>query len=168
MATVNVAYRGSSTITVAPQGVATSTTFITGVESTVYDNTTNKDDDVLVAGTWTAGTTPTSGTQVRVYVYAIRDDTPTYPDVFTGASAAYTLTSAGVGDGFLKLAGMANVDSATSNRVYSIGPFSVAQQFGGVMPNKFGLFITHNTAVNSNATAGNHVWKATGVTYTVA
>lgn len=168
MSTVSIAYRASTTFTIAPENVASSATFVAGVESNVYDNTTNKDLDVLVAGTWTAGTTPTTATQVRVYVFAVRDDTPTYPDVMDGTGSAETLTSAGVGDGFLRLGAAANVDSATSNRVYDLGPFSVAQLFGGVMPNKFGIFITHNTGVNSNTTAGNHVWKATGVSYTVA
>lgn len=168
MATVNIAYRASSTITIAPENVASSSGFTAGVESGVYDNTTNKDVDVLVAGVWTSGTTPTVSTQVLVYVFAIRDDTPTYPDVMDGTSSAETVTSAGVGRGFLKLAAVADVDSTTSNRAYDLGPFSVAQLFGGICPPKFGLFITHNTGVNSNSTAGNHVWKATGVNYTVA
>lgn len=168
MATVSISYRASSTITIAPENVASSSTFVAGVESSVYDNTTNKDVDVLIAGTWTCGTTPTANTQVLVYVFAVRDDTPTYPDVFDGTSSAETVTTVGVGAGFLKLGGSAQVDSTTSNRAYDIGPFSVAQLFGGVCPPKFGLFVTHNTGVNSNSTAGNHVWKATGISYTVA
>lgn len=168
MATVSIAYRASSTITIAPENVASSSGFTAGVESAVYDNTSNKDVDVLIAGTWTCGTTPTINTQVLVYVFAIRDDAPFYPDVMDGTSSAETITSAGVGAGFLKLGGAAQVDSTTSNRAYDIGPFSVAQMYGGVCPPKFGLFITHNTGVNSNSTSGNHVWKATGVSYTVA
>lgn len=168
MATVNIAYRASSTITIAPENVATSSTFVAGVESNVYDNTSNKDVDVLVAGTWTAGTTPTINTQVNIYVAAIRDDAPFYPDVLDGTSSAETITSVGVGAGFLKLAGVLTVDATTSNRVYDCAPFSVAQLFGGIMPPKFVLFIAHNTGVNSNSTSGNHVWKATGVNYTVA
>ena len=103
-----------------------------------------------------------------IYAFAIRDDAPFYPDVMDGTNSAETITSAGVGQGFLKLAAVINVDATTSNRVYDVGPFSVAQLFGGVCPPKFGLFITHNTGVNSNSTAGNHVWKATGVNFTVA
>ena len=168
MSTVNIAYRASSTITIAPENVASSATFTAGVESAVYDNSANKDVDVLIAGTWTAGTTPTINTQVLIYAFAIRDDAPFYPDVMDGTNSAETITSAGVGQGFLKLAAVINVDATTSNRVYDVGPFSVAQLFGGVCPPKFGLFITHNTGVNSNSTAGNHVWKATGVNFTVA
>lgn len=167
MAAVTISYRASSTITIAPENVATSSGFTAGVESTVYDNTTNKDVDVLIAGTWTAGTTPTINTQVQIYVIAVRDDAPFYPDVFDGTSSAETATSAGVLSGFAKLAAILNVDATTSNRVYDCGPFSVAQLFGGVCPLKFVLFITHNTGVNSNSTAGNHVWKATGISYTV-
>lgn len=168
MADVNVAYRASTTITIAPQNVASSATFVAGVESDVYDNTTNKDVDVLIGGVWTAGTTPTASTQVRIYVVAARDDTPTWPDVFDGTSSAETVTSAGVLNGLAKLAAVLDVDANTSNRAYECAAFSVAQLFGGVLPPKFVLFISHNTAVNSNTTAGNHVWKATGVRYTVA
>ena len=168
MATVSIAYRASTTITIAPENVASSGTFVAGVESAVYDNTTNKDVDVLISGTWTVGTTPTINTQCNIYVFAIRDDAPFYPDVMDGTSSAETITSVGVGAGFLKLAAILVVDATTSNRAYDCGPFSVAQLFGGVCPPKFGLFIAHNTGVNSNSTSGNHVWKATGVSYTVA
>jgi len=167
VSTVNIAYAASATITVAPENVATSATFVAGVESAVIDNTSNKYVDVLVGGTWTSGTTPTANTQVLIYVGSVRDDAPTYPDVFDGTSSAETLTSAGVGRGFLKLGAVLDVDSNTTARVYDT-VFSVAQLFGGVMPLKWFLFITHNTGVNSNTTAGNHVWKYTGVTYTVA
>lgn len=167
MATVKIAYAASATITISPENVATSSTFVAGVESGVIDNTTNLYVDAIVGGTWTSGTTPTINTQVLVYVLSVRDDAPAYPDVFDGTASAETLTSAGVGQGFLKLGAIINVDSTTSNRAYDV-LFSVAQLFGGVMPLKWELFITHNTGVNSNSTTGNHVWKYTGITYTVA
>jgi len=166
MADIKIAYAASATITIAPQNVATSSTFVAGVESDVIDNTTSKYVDALVGGTWTSGTTPTANTQVQIYVGSVRDDTPTYPDVFDGTGSAETLTSAGVGRGFLKLAAIIDVDSNTTARAYDT-IFSVAQLFGGVMPLKWFLFVTHNTGVNSNSTAGNHVWKYTGVYYTV-
>lgn len=167
MAVVNIAYAASATITISPENIATSATFAAGVESTVIDNTSNKYVDALVGGLWTSGTTPTANTQVLIYVGSVRDDAPTYPDVFDGTSSAETLTSAGVGRGFLKLGGVIDVDSNTTARAYDC-LFSVASLFGGVMPSKWFLFLAHNTGVNSNVTAGNHVWKYTGVTYTVA
>ena len=155
-------YRASSTITISPENVATSSTLTAGVESNVYDNTTNKDEDVMIGGVWTCGTTPTSGTFVEIHVVALRDDGTTYPDVFDGTASAETVTSAGVMSGLAKRGALLYVDSTTSNRAYDCAPFSVRQLFG-LMPPKFVLFITHNTGVNSNSTAGNHVWKATGI-----
>jgi len=166
MGAVTEVYRASTTITISPENVASSSTFSAGVESAVYDNTTNKDQDVIISGKWTVGTTPAAG-NVLVYVFAALDDTPNYPDVFDGTASAETLTTANVGAGFLKLAANMPVDVTTSNQAYYC-TFSVAQLFGGVVPPKFGLFITHNTTVNSNSTAGNHVWKATGVSFSVA
>jgi len=166
MAVVNISYAATATITVAPENVASSTTFVAGVESNVIDNTGNKYVDALVSGRWRSGTTPTANTSVLIYVFSVRDDTPNYPDVFDGTSSAETLTSAGVGRGFLKLAAIMDVDTNTTGRDYDV-LFSVAQLFGGAMPLKWGLFIAHNTGVNSDSTAGNHVWKYTGITYTL-
>jgi hypothetical protein len=168
MATVTANYAAAATITIAPENIASSSTFVAGVESGVVDNTSNKYVDALLAGKWTCGTTPTINTQCLVYVFGVFDSTPTYPDVMDGTSSAETLTSAGVGRGFLKLAAVLDVDSTTSDRVYNYGPVSVAALFGGTMPTHWSVFITHNTAVNSNSTSGNHAHKYIGVKYDVA
>lgn len=167
MAAITIAYSASGTITISPENVASSSMFVAGVESGVIDNSTNKYVDAIVSGRWTCGTTPTINTQCLVYVGAQRNDTPAYPDVFDGTSSAETLTSAGVGRGFLRLAAVIDVDSTTSDRAYDV-TFSVAQLFGGVLPQRWFLFVAHNSGVNSNSTAGNHVWSYQGVTYTVA
>jgi hypothetical protein len=168
MATITANYAASATITCSVASLATSSSFVAGQQSAVIDNTTNKYVDALLTGQVTVGTTPTTATQILVYVFGIMNDTPTYPDVFGGTDAAKTLTSAGVGQGFLKLAASLNVDSATSNRAYAFGGVSVAQLFGGIMPSKWLLFVTHNTAVNLNSTAGNHFFSYIGVKYDVA
>lgn len=168
MATVTTNYAASATITIAPENVASSSSWTAGVESGVVDNSTNKYVDALVSGVWTCGTTPTANTTVNIYAYAQQDDTPTYQDVFDGTSSAETVTSAGVLAGVLRLLGVLTVDATTSNRAYALAPTSVAQAFGGVLPQRWGLFIAHNTGVNSNSTAGNHVWKYQGIKYDVA
>lgn len=168
MSTVSINYSSYATITIAPENVATSSTWTAGVESDAISNGTNLYDDALVAGVWRCGTTPTANTEVRIYVYAQQDDTPTYPDVFDGTSSAETVTSAGVLTGVVRLLGTLYVDSTTSNRDYFLAPTSVAERFGGVLPKRWGLFIAHNTGVNSNSTAGNHVWKYTGIKYDIA
>lgn len=167
--TFTPAYTASAAITIAPENVASSATFIAGVESDVVSNISNLFDDVLVSGQWTAGTTPTAGTVVQIFVYAPMSDdlssSVTYPDVLDGTGSAETFTSAGVMAGAIKFAAALYVDANTSNRVYYCAPFSVAALFGYQMPSRWGLYISHNTAVNSNSTAGNHIWKYLGVKY---
>jgi hypothetical protein len=164
--TYKPAYTASATITIAPENVASSSTFAAGVESTAISNLSNLFADALVSGKWTAGTTPTVNTHVQIWVYApISDDltTPAYPDAIDGTSSAETMTSAGVLRGALRLAATLDVDSTTSNREYPCAPFSVAALFGGRMPTRWGLYISHNTGVNSNSTAGNHSWSYIGI-----
>lgn len=169
MATVALSYSAATTITIAPQNVASSATFVAGVESDQIDNTTNLYVDALVQGLWTCGTTPTANTTVNVYVWGSHTSLATTAvDVLDGTSSAETITSAGVLAGMLKLAAVGVVDATTSDRGYYIAPFSVAALFGGVLPSFWGLYIAHNSGVNSNTTAGNHVWKYTGVKYTVS
>lgn len=167
MATVTANYANAATITISPASLATSASFVAGRESDVIDNSSNKYLDALVTGKVTVGTTPTINTQILIYVFATEDQTPTYPDVMDGTDSAETLTSVGVGSGFLKLAAVLSVDSTTSDRSYPFS-FTVAALFGGVMPRHWGLFVTHNTGVNLNATGGNHVFKYQGIKHDVA
>lgn len=167
VSTYKPAYTASATITIAPQNVASSATFVAGVESDVISNLSNLFADVLVSGLWTCGTTPTANTQVQVWVYALTSDnlvsTLGYPDVLDGTSSAETWTSAQILAAAMKPAGAMLVDSTTSNRTYYFAPFSVAALFGGRMPTRWGIYISHNTGVNSNSTAGNHVWSYVGI-----
>jgi hypothetical protein len=114
----------------------------------------------------TVGTTPTASTEIRLYLVGSFDGT-TWPDVFDGTLSAETVTSAGVRDGFAKLAAALQVDATTSDRPYPFD-FSVAQFFGGLVPKKVACFVSHNTGVNLNATAGNHAWNAQPVYVTAA
>lgn len=155
MASLKVAYGTTANLTISPASLATSSTWLAGTESDAVDNTSNLYLDYLLSGKITVGTTPTASTEIRIYVVAPLDDT-TWPDVFDGTSSAETVTSAGVGSAFLKLAAVLPVDATTSDRAYYFGPVSVAQLYGGSMPRKFVVFVTHNTGVNLNSTGGNH------------
>lgn len=168
MATVNIAYSAEATITIALENLASSSTFVAGQESNVIDNTSNKYEDAVLFGKVQVGTTPTVNTQIYVYVFAAPGDSATYPDVMDGTGSAETLTSVGVGRGFLKLAAVLDVDSTTSNRDYPFYVGSVAECFGGILPPRWAMFVAHNTATNTNVTAGNHFAKYQGITHTVA
>lgn len=165
MATLSQEYTASATLTISPENVGTSATRVAGVESTVVSNISNKYLDALVSGKWTAGTSPTGG-QLDVWIYApISDDlasSTTYPDVIDGTSSAETMTSENVRNAAMKLAASVLLDT-TDNRVYPVAPFSVAALFGGVMPSRWGLFLSHSSGVNSNSTGGNHAWSYIGV-----
>lgn len=165
MATITPNYGSYTTITISPASLATSTT--AGRQSDEIDNTSNKFDNVKVAGKVTVGTTPTVNTQILIYVLGRSDNTPTRPDGFGASDAARSITSVGVGRGYLKLGAVLEVDSTTSNREYPFD-FELAQLFGGVVPDFWTVWVVHNTGVNLNSTAGNHVFKYQGIKWDVA
>jgi hypothetical protein len=93
------------------------------------------------------------------------DDT-NWPDVFDGTESAETITSADIKASVCRfVAAMATAN--TSDRTYHFGPVSLAAAFGGTLPPKFVLFVTHSTGVNLNSTAGNHQIRIQPVFQTV-
>jgi hypothetical protein len=166
MASLKLAYGTSASLTNAVASLATSSTWTAGYESAVVDNTSNLYVDYSIEGYYTVGTTPTTATEIRIYVVASWDGS-SWPDVFDGTTGAETVTSEGVRDGFAKLAAVLRCDSATSNRAYPFS-FTVASLFGGICPPKFVLFTAHNTATNFNSTGGNQVTRYRGAYLTSA
>lgn len=156
----------SNAITLTAASLATSATLVAGRESTVVSNTSNLYLDYIVSGQITTGTSPTGG-EIRIYAYAplkVASSAFTYPvattTALTGSDAAATFEAAQVVA--LRLASAIAVNT-TSDRAYAFLPFSIAALFGGQVPLKWGLFLTHNTGVNLNSTAGNHWFHWTGV-----
>jgi len=141
-----------------PESLATSATWTAGYEwfKVDVDAMTPNPRDIRHQGKITVGTTPTINTEIRIYLIASEDGS-TWPDVFDGTPSAETVTSEGVRDGFAKQAAIMRVDATTSNREYPYD-FSAAQVFGGSLPDSYVQFVTHNTGVNLNSTAGNHTY----------
>ncbi|MCC6194491.1 MAG: hypothetical protein IT518_08495 [Burkholderiales bacterium] len=159
-------YTGPTDITIGLASLASSASFLAGRESNEINNTVNLFIDALVQGLVTVGTAPTANTSINVYVWGSHTSLGTTAvDVLDGVDSAETFASNGVLQTTAQLGATAIVDSTTSDRGYYIAPFSVATLFGGVMPQYWGLFVAHNTGVALNSTAGNHVWKYTGVKY---
>lgn len=165
MANIKLAYQADQALTNAIQSLASSSTWVGGYESAWVDNATDLYVDYLFSGQVMVGTTPTSGTEIRIYVVTSLVDGTTYPDVFDGTTSAETVTTEGVRDGFAKLAAVMRCDSTTSDRAYPYA-FSVAGLFYGVCPREFCLFTTHNTGVNLNATGGNQITEYRGIYFT--
>lgn len=166
MADIKIAYGASSALTCTLASLATSSTLLVGRETTAVSNTSGLYSDYLVAGKITTGTTPTANTRIEIWAYGSLDDTPTYPDVIDGTDSDETMTSENVKLAALRFVTAIVVDS-TSDRTYYFGPQSLAQVFGGQIPKNFGLFVTHSTAVNLNATGSNHSLTITPVYATV-
>lgn len=132
--------------------------FTSGRASTAVDNTSTLDLDHILSGYVKLGTTPTVSRYVNIYVYAplyTVTGTPTYPDSITGTDANKTMTSANImASGLIWLA-TATTDAVTG-QICPFAPVSIASRFGGVLPKFWGIFVAHDSAVNFDATNGNH------------
>lgn len=154
MADVKANYPSASDVTITLASLASDTNLLTGRESTAVDNSSNLYLDYLVSGKITTGTSPTTARSIQVWAIGSWDGT-NWPDVFDGTDSAETITSANHKNSVCRFIAEMATD-ATSDRTYHFGPVSLASAFGGVLPVKVVFFVTHNTAVNLNSTAGNH------------
>lgn len=146
------------TITLA--SLASSST--AGRESTAVDNSSTLAIDYLVGGKITSGTTPTANNVIEVWAYGTYDGTE-----YTGAAAGTDGALTPSNKGLMKLIDIIYV-TATSNVAYKFGPVSVANLFGGVCPQKWGVWVLNTSAVALNSTGGNHEVYYTSVKYTSA
>jgi len=166
MASTKLAYAASGAFTITLASLTSSAAITGGRQSTAIANTGNLYLDYLIGGKITTGTSPTDATGIEVWAYAPVNDTPLYPDQFTGTDGDVTATSRGILFNSARLAASITIDS-TSNRSYWFGPVSVASLFG-VMPSHFGVFVVHNTSAALHATGGNHALYYRGVYSTTA
>ena len=170
MAVVTQTTSADQAITLTLTSLGSSTALLAGRESDEIDNeTTNKYVDAIVYGETATSTTTTAGTNIYVYVWGNFQSivNPNELDTLAGADGARTIGDEGIRDSMLKLGAIINVADTTA-RTFHIQPFSVAQLFGGVMPKFWGLWVVQDTAQNLSATAGDHIFKYNGITYTSA
>jgi len=159
MATISMDYSAAQTVTITTAGLASGS----WRQSSAVDNTTNKFVDALLGGSIQTGTSPTTGTTIVVYVYGTWDGT-NYTAGCSGSDAAYTADGE---EDELRFLTSITVD-ATSDQDYVWGPVSVAQAFGGVLPSKWGVVVTHSSVAALNATGTNNACKFIGVKYVSA
>lgn len=158
MPNIKQAYAASSALTITLAALPTSSTLLVGQEGTAVDNSTNGYLDVTLGGQVMTGTSPTAG-QVEVHAIAMIDDTR-WPDVFDGTDSAETITLAEVKNVICKPVAIMST-TAASNQAYPFSGVSAANLFGGTLPRKFTVFVTHNTVAALNATAANQFITAT-------
>lgn len=160
-ADIKVAYAASASYTITLAGLGYHTTMLNGRSSAAVNNTSNLYLDYLVGGKATTGTGPGATGQIRVYAYGSWNDTPAYPDVLDGTDSNKTITSTDIRDQLPLVTAM--ITDSTSNRTYAMSVRALSSSFSGIVPKYHGLFVTHNTGVALNATAGNHDLVYTGV-----
>jgi hypothetical protein len=165
MADLKLSYPAASDLTITLASLGSDTNLLTGRESATIDNSTNLYLDYLISGKITAGTSPTAARSIEVWAVGSWDGS-NWPDVFDGTESAETITSADIKASVCRfVAAMATAN--TSDRTYHFGPVSLAAAFGGTLPPKIVLFITHSTGVNLNSTADNHKIRLQPVFQTV-
>lgn len=142
-------YVVSTNLTITLGSLAQDASLLTGRHSTYVSNLTNKYSDFLLSGVLRTSTAPTVGSFIEVWVYAplsctdLAVPTFTWPNTITGVDGGITL-QAGVKDFALKNAATIVIPVATDNLYYPFGPVSVRSLFGGVLPQAWGAFVTHN------------------------
>jgi hypothetical protein len=158
---------GNTAITFDISSLATSATWAAGRASTQVDNTSNNYTDALVNVINITGgaSAPTIGQTINLYVWGANTSLASQNiDVITGTDGNFTLGSASILQS-LRQVGSASVTVATGSLKYVILPFSVAQQFGGILPKYWGLYLAHNQT-GSLAAAQSALFSYNGITYT--
>lgn len=146
MASIKREYAASSNLTVTNlAGLAASSTHVTGWESDLIDNTTNKYLDYLVSAKFTVESASLAAGEIRLWAVPMLDDS-TWPGGFDGTESAETtpLDDEGGTNGGAVLLKVITTDT-TASQVYYMHAVSVAAAFGGVCPAKFVLFVTQST-----------------------
>lgn len=165
-ADLKVAYAADADYTITLASLAESSTLLTGRQSTSVSNTSNLYLDYLIAGEITAGTSPTAGEAIQVVAVGAQDDTPTWPDGAGSSDAAFSFSDDAVKNAIARY--LANITIiGTTDFDYFFGPVSLAQLFG-IVPTHHFVWVSHDTDVNLNSTAGNHVITYQGVYATIA
>lgn len=124
----------NQTITITLNALASSAT--AGRASTAVDNTSNVFLDALVSiHIDFPNSAPANDKAIYVYVYGSANGGTNYSGGITGTDAAYTMDDPTV----LRLVGV--IPIPTQNKVYYAGPFSIAAAFGGVLPDRWGIYI---------------------------
>ena len=146
MTTALISYGGTQTMTLTSSGLASTAGLLVGRQSTVADNTSTLNIDHLVGGkivTVSSGTS-TNNTQIQIWAFGTYDGGTTFT-AGAGATDAGFTPDTGAKNLMKLIAIIPNITTTTIT--YTFGPYSVAQAFGGVIPQKWGIYIVHNTGV---------------------
>lgn len=148
MSTQTPSYSTEQAITLDISSLATSSTFLAGLESGQIDNTIDKYMTSLVNVKPILGhasTVPTVGQMIRLFVWGSNISLATTAiDVLDGTSSAETLAHAGILNSLAEVPA-AVVTVATAGLQHIFQPFDAANVLKlAVLPLYWGLFTSHN------------------------
>lgn len=150
--TLKVSYGTATAITITTTSLASDTALLAGRQSNIVNNTSDLAVDAIFGGTVATTSTPTSGSVIELWLFASWDNATTYSGAAaSGGDANLSLSTQGV-KLMMAHAITINQDNTTA-RTHTFGPISVAQCFGGSMPDHWGVYAVHNTGQTLGATA---------------
>lgn len=149
--TVKPHYGTPTAITCTTTSLGSSSSLLAGRQSAQIDNTADLAVDALLGGTIATTGTPTAGGVIEVWLFGSWDGGTTRT-AGMGTSDA-NITPSTVSDKVLLAPAITLQQDNTTARTFTFGPISVAEAFGGVMPDHWGVFIVHNVGTTLGATA---------------
>lgn len=166
MATTTINYDTPRTVTITYTSLADG-----GYrQSDAVDNSSYKYVDALVGGIVRIGS-PTADGTIAIYAYGSYDGTE-YTAGLTGSDGTITWGTTGNtgADGYLNLPllGVISVDGSDDDDYARFGPYSVAQAFGGILPQKWGIVVKNSTGASLQGTQTSSECQYTGIKFDVA
>lgn len=140
MATATMNYGTPATLTWGMTNPSSDTNLLAGRESTAVNNSNNA-MDVIIGGHFAGPSSGAAAGVIEVYAYGSWDDGTAWTAIITASDANLTLTA--TDKERLKLLEVITTTTTTSD-VYKWGPISLAQVFGGVLPERWGLWGVHD------------------------
>lgn len=149
--TIKPSYGTATAITITTTSLASDTALLAGRQSNQVDNTSDLAVDAIFGGTVATTSTPTSGSVIEIWLWASWDNGTTRSAAAGSSDANLSCSTQGV-KLMMAHAITINQDNTTA-RTHTFGPISVAQCFGGSMPDHWGFYVVHNTGQTLGATA---------------
>lgn len=153
MATATINYGADVAVTMTGiEDIDASSTWVAGWTSGSVSNASTKAMDYLVSGSFVTESSNRQAGHILVYAYAVLNDTPTWPDLFSagteGSVGAVTCHDSEQRDSGMRLLAAITVDN-TASGVYTFPPTALAPLFGGIVPIEWALFVTSNATTTT-------------------
>jgi len=143
MATMSTVYGAKQTLTWGMTNPASDTTLLIGRESTAVDNqAADKHLDIIIGGKFTLHASTAAVGVIEVWAYGSWDEGTSFTSDCGGTDGALTLIAEV--KALLRLVTVIPTAAVNSNDHFW-GPIALAQVWGGVIPDRWGLWGVHDS-----------------------